>query len=319
CRIRELLAGPGVSRTPASCHAWSSHAGCSMTETPEIFGREVAPKVLDDRHCLRASAPDVAHLVHAHSDSGWQLAEIGNLIVLRIRNGWHRSDQRTLDRFAVEDVHLVALRVLSKGNFVDLPAIATDPCPADPGEDEIACSQSSSPNVNGTEWAKTDAAECVLQLHVCRMPDIPFRWAETPVERQSDITWRHVDPRESLSDEHERCAWRHLHLHRTLGSRLTAQQACQFVCRRRNQLCRSELQYLPFPGRIANRSYIGASQHLNFSARSRPALRKPKTIRRCPTIRANGARLRRSETPPAARRGTRSGRGGRPGMPRESK
>src|SRR5690606_1677937 len=109
CGIRELLAGPGVSRSPASCHAWSSHGGCFMTETPEIFGREVAPKVLDDRHCRRASAPDVAHLVDAQSDSGWQLAEIGNLIVLRIRNGWRRSDQRTFDHFAVEDVHLVSL------------------------------------------------------------------------------------------------------------------------------------------------------------------------------------------------------------------
>src|SRR5690606_9551036 len=288
-------------------HAWSSHAGCSMTETPEIFGREVAPKVLDDRHCRRASAPDVAHLVDAQSDSGWQLAEIGNLIVLRIRNGWRRSDQRTFDHFAVEDVHLVSLRVLSKGNFVDLPAIATDPRSADPGEDEIACSQSSSPNVNGTERAQTDAAERVLQLHVCRMPDIPFRWAETPVERQSDITWCHVDPRESLSDEHERRACWHLQLHRTLGSRLTAQQACQFVCRGRNQLCRSELQYLPLPGGIANRSYIGASQHLDFLCRFQLAIIEPNANSRCPIIAADGAWLQRVENLARDRRRTREG------------
>src|SRR5690606_31848903 len=126
----------------------------------------MAPKVLNDRHRRRASAPDAAHLVHAHGDSGWQLTEIGNLIVLRIRNGWHRSDQRALDRFAVEDVHLITLCILSKGYFVDLPAVATDPCSANPGEDEIACFRSPSTDMDGTERAKTDAAECVLQLHV---------------------------------------------------------------------------------------------------------------------------------------------------------
>src|SRR5690606_1747685 len=146
---------------------------------------------------------------------------------------------------------------------------------------------------------------CVLQLYVCRMPDIPFRWAETPVESQSNITWRHVDPRESLSKEHERCAWRHLHLHRTLGSRLTAQQACQFVCRGRNQLCRSELQYLPLPGGIANRSHIGASQDLDFLCRFQLAIVDPNTNSRCPIIAADGAWLQSIENLARGRRCTR--------------
>src|SRR5690606_38592480 len=144
-----------------------------MTGAPLLRG-EIASCGSDDRRQRRAPAPDAADLVDADGYSLRQLAEVIHLIDHGVSDRRHYRGHGALDRVAIEDVHLIALRVLSKRHLVHLPAIAADAGSANPGEDEITCFRPSSPQVHGTERAQADAAECMLQLYVIRVTEVPL-------------------------------------------------------------------------------------------------------------------------------------------------
>src|SRR5437762_1476893 len=71
-----------------------------------------------------AAAEDGAELIGADGDRGLRGAEVGGLLGGGVGGARGDGGQRALDGAAVEDIDLVALRLLGQGNLDGVPAVA---------------------------------------------------------------------------------------------------------------------------------------------------------------------------------------------------
>src|SRR3954447_15702424 len=108
---------------------------CSDKETKESCGRSAND---NGRVTLETAPGHGAHLRDTKAERGLKTAEIGNLLGIAVEDGRLHARKRPHDRVILENVDLVALRILGQRNLDRFPAIAVATGAAHPFEADAA-------------------------------------------------------------------------------------------------------------------------------------------------------------------------------------